>query len=247
MGDWSNVWVLSPPCFLEMGRAAVWNAGDVLEMVSRRVVVRVSRSALEVEAKVFLTAKVGLGGGESVDLRLRLSREEWLIRIPAIPGVSSMRSVILSDKTGRAMDDAKLPLRCRCCFSFRSGVGEVVEKTGMWFWVSSSSSEEIDTRGTPRDLSGGGVGCDFFGRLSLSSELDRSSFSFRRHRGLSDLGIGEMLLTYEDLLSGNIRLNSWLTHPPLVASSLTLKLAFHRLPFRDLIRKPLFKLFDELG
>lgn len=35
VGEWSNVGVLNPPCFLEMGRAAVWNAADVLEVVSR--------------------------------------------------------------------------------------------------------------------------------------------------------------------------------------------------------------------
>lgn len=90
--------------------------------------VRAGESPFGAVAKDFPTAKVGLGGGESVDLKLRLS---WLIRMPAIPGVSSMSSVILSDITGRAMEDAKLPLRCRCCFSVRSGVGAVVEKTGM--------------------------------------------------------------------------------------------------------------------
>ena len=129
VGEWSNGAVLRPPCFLEMGRAAVWNAGDALGVVSRRcLMVRVSESALGVVAKDFPTANVGLGGGESVDLKLRLS---WWTRMPAIPGVSSMSSVILSDMTGRAMDDAKLPLRCRCCFAFGSGVGGVVEKMGM--------------------------------------------------------------------------------------------------------------------
>jgi len=128
VGDWSNAEALSPPCFLGMGRAAVWNVGDVLEVGSRRVIVRVNES---VEAMDFPTARVGLGGGESIDLKLRLSKEEWLTRIPAIPGVSSMSSVILSDMTGRAIDDAKLPLRCRCCFSFRSGVGAVVQKAGV--------------------------------------------------------------------------------------------------------------------
>lgn len=156
VGDWSNVEPLSPPCFLGMGRAAVWNAGDVRGVVSRRcVMVRACESALVVVAKDFLPAKVGLGGGESVDLKLRLS---WLTRMPAIPGVSSISSVILSDMAGRAMDDAKLPLRCRCCFSVRSGVGAVVEKMGMWFWVDSSESEEVNIRGVPRDRSGGGPG-----------------------------------------------------------------------------------------
>jgi hypothetical protein len=128
VGDRSNGDVLIPPCFLGMGRATVWNVGDVLEVVSRRVIVRVSAS---VEGIDFPIARVGLGGGESVDLKLRLSKEEWLTRIPAIPGVSSMSNVMLSDMTGRAIDDAKLPLRCRGCFSFRSGVGAVVEKAGM--------------------------------------------------------------------------------------------------------------------
>ena len=127
VGDRLNGDVLRPPCFLGMGRATVWNVGDVLE-VSRCVIVWVSSS---VEGMDFPIARVGLGGGESVDLKLRLSKGEWLTRIPAIPGVSSMSSVMLSDKTGRAIDDAKLPLRCRCCFSFRSGVGAVVEKAGM--------------------------------------------------------------------------------------------------------------------
>jgi len=74
VGEWSNVAAFSPPCFLELGRAAVWNTGDVLGVVSRRcVTVRVSESALAVVAKDFLAAKVGLGGSESVDLKLRLS------------------------------------------------------------------------------------------------------------------------------------------------------------------------------
>lgn len=128
VGDRSNGEDLSPPCFFGMGRGTVWNVGGELDVVSRRVTVRVSES---VEGMDFPTPRVGLGGGESIDLKLRLSREEWLTRIPAIPGVSSMSSVILSDKTGRAIDDAKLPLRCRCCFSLRSGVGAVVERAGM--------------------------------------------------------------------------------------------------------------------
>lgn len=128
VGDRSKGEDLSPPCFLGMGRATVWNAGGEHEVVSRRVTVRVSES---VEAMDFPIPRVGLGGGESVDWKLRISRDEWLNRIPAIPGVSSMSSVILSDKTGSAIDDAKLPLRCRCRFSSRSGVGAVVEKAGM--------------------------------------------------------------------------------------------------------------------
>ena len=73
VGDRSSIEVLSPACFLGMGRARVWNVGDVLELVSRRLVVRVSGSVVAMD---FPTARVGLGGGESVDLKLRLSREE---------------------------------------------------------------------------------------------------------------------------------------------------------------------------
>jgi hypothetical protein len=72
VGDWSNVGVLSPPCLLGMGRAEVWNV-DVLEVFPRRVIVRVSES---VEAMDFPTPRVGLGGRESMDWKLRLSREE---------------------------------------------------------------------------------------------------------------------------------------------------------------------------
>lgn len=128
VGDRSNGEDLSPPCFFGMGRATVWKVGGEPEVSPRRVTVRVSES---VEGMDFPIPRMGLGGGESVDLKLRLEREEWLTRMPAIPGVSSMSSVILSDKTGRAIDDAKLPLRCRCCFSLRSGVGAVVEKAGI--------------------------------------------------------------------------------------------------------------------
>ena len=201
VGDRSTVEVRSPSCFLEMGRGAVWNVGDVLEPACRRVSVRVSVSALEAEAMAFPTARVGLGGGESMDWKLRASREERWTRIPAVPGVSSMSSVILSDKTGRAMDEAKLPLRYRCCFSFRSGVGAVVAKKGVRLWAGSSSSEEMDTRGAPHGRSGGGAGRDFFGRLSLSNEAGRSSFSFRRQRGLSDLRTGERSQAYKNMIS----------------------------------------------
>src|SRR5258706_9605343 len=72
VGDRSNGEDLSPPCFLGMGRATVWNAGGEHEVVSRRVTVRVSES---VDAMDFPTRRVGLGGGESMDLKLRLSRE----------------------------------------------------------------------------------------------------------------------------------------------------------------------------
>lgn len=41
VGDRSNGDVLSPPCFLGMGRATVWNVGGV---ASRRVIVRVNGS-----------------------------------------------------------------------------------------------------------------------------------------------------------------------------------------------------------
>jgi hypothetical protein len=56
-------------------------------------------------------------------------------------------------------------------------------------------------RGDPRYPSGGGVTRDFFGRLSLRSEPGRSSLSFRRQRGLSDLGLGEMSPAYEGMIS----------------------------------------------
>lgn len=75
VGEWSKGEVFSPPCFLEIGRAAVWKTGDVL-VISRRVGLRAWGSALRVEGVDLPTPKVGLGGGESVDLKLRLSREE---------------------------------------------------------------------------------------------------------------------------------------------------------------------------
>jgi len=133
VGDRSNVEVRSPPCFLEMGWAEVRKVDDVLDVPSRRVMVRLSGLAAGVGRLPFLIARVGLGGGESVDLKLRPSREERWAGIPALPGVSSKSNVMLSDMAGRAMDDAKLLLRCRCCFSFRSGVAAVVERTGLRF------------------------------------------------------------------------------------------------------------------
>ncbi len=62
-------------------------------------------------------------------------------------------------------------------------------------------------RGAPRYRSGGGVSPDFFGMLSLKSEPGRSSLSFRRQRGLSARGIGEMPPAYEGMISENVRLN----------------------------------------
>ena len=58
----------------------------------------------------------------------------------------------------------------------------------------------MSLRGTPRDRSGGGVARDVIGMFSLRNEPGRSSLSFRRQRGLSDRGTGEMSPTYEGMI-----------------------------------------------